>query len=110
MIAPALAPATFTHLATGRVGWAAKPSRAPARAIPFTPPPRKTPTASSIHGITGGPPAGDRRDRRDRRGRQRHARSEPTEGLIGPSIPLLRRSDRGPVRLRVLRWSRAYAR
>src|SRR5215218_214516 len=49
MIAPALAPATFTQRRTGFVSCSAKPCSAPASAMPLTPPPRKTPSASSIH-------------------------------------------------------------
>src|SRR4029077_5790111 len=49
MIAPALAPATFTHFFTGLSVLSANPSNAPARPSPLTPPPRKTPSASSIH-------------------------------------------------------------
>src|SRR4051794_8419592 len=48
MIAPALAPATFTHFVTGFVGWRANPISAPASPRPLTPPPRKTPSASVI--------------------------------------------------------------
>src|SRR5438105_4207140 len=51
MIAPALAPATFTHFLIGFVGWSAKPSSAPASPSPLTPPPRNTPSASSIQSI-----------------------------------------------------------
>src|SRR5437870_1975207 len=51
MIAPALAPATFTHFLIGLVGCSANPSSAPARPSPLTPPPRKTPSASSIQSM-----------------------------------------------------------
>jgi hypothetical protein len=51
MIAPALAPATLTQRRTGLSGCSANPHSAPASAIPFTPPPRKTPSASSIHSM-----------------------------------------------------------
>src|SRR5262249_49215143 len=51
MIAPALAPATFTHFFTGLSTLSANPSSAPASPSPFTPPPRKTPSASSIQSI-----------------------------------------------------------
>src|SRR2546425_13359681 len=51
MIAPALAPATLTHFLIGFVGCSSKPRSAPARPRPLTPPPRKTPSASSIHSI-----------------------------------------------------------
>src|SRR5689334_12938954 len=51
MIAPALAPATLTQRRTGLSGCSANPHSAPASAIPFTPPPRKTPSASSIQSM-----------------------------------------------------------
>src|SRR5690242_7051629 len=47
MIAPALAPATFFHVLIGLVSCSAKPHSAPASSRPLTPPPRKTPSASS---------------------------------------------------------------
>src|SRR5438874_9936245 len=53
MIAPALAPATFSQVVIGFVGCSAKPQSAPASASPLTPPPRKTPSASLIHSTAG---------------------------------------------------------
>src|SRR5262245_22612249 len=55
MIAPALAPATSFHVWTGFVGCSANPQSAPASPNPFTPPPRNTASASSIHCIVPPP-------------------------------------------------------
>src|SRR5581483_4332812 len=51
MIAPALAPATLTQRRTGFSGCSANPTSAPASPSPLTPPPRKTPSASSTHSM-----------------------------------------------------------